>query len=116
MASGRFGAYDLTANTAQSLAQGTTDRWTACSISLCNRNNRPVKVGIAITETVNAISNLEYIDKDVELLPSTVIERTGIAIKQGQHITAIADGARISATAWGVEAGDPVSVTAIPTA
>ncbi len=116
MASGRFGAYDLTANTAQSLAQGTTDRWTACSISLCNRNNKNVKVGIAITETVNAISNLEYIDKDVELLPSTVIERTGIAIKQGQYITVIADGARISATAWGVEAGDPVSVTAIPTA
>ncbi len=116
MASGRFGAYDLTANTAQSLAQGTTDRWTACSISLCNRNNTPVKVGIAITETVNAISNLEYIDKDVELLPSTVIERTGIAIKQGQYITVIADGARISAIAWGVEAGDPVSVTAIPTA
>ena len=116
MASGRFGAYDLTANTAQSLAQGTTDRYLACSISLCNRNNQPVKVGIAITETVNAIANDEYIDKDVELLPSTVIERTGIAIKQGQYITVIADGARISATAWGVAAGDPVSVTPIPTA
>jgi len=116
MASGRFGAYDLTANTAQSLAQGTTDRWTACSISLCNRNNVPVKVGIGITETVNSIGNLEYIDKDVELLPSTVLERTGIAIKQGQYITVIADGARISATAWGVEAGDAVSVTPIPTA
>tara|TARA_Y200000002_G_scaffold294997_1_gene249383 strand:+ start:254 stop:604 length:351 start_codon:yes stop_codon:yes gene_type:complete len=116
MASGRFGAYDLTANTAQSLAQGTTDRWTACSISLCNRNNVPVKVGIGITETVNSIGNLEYIDKDVELLPSTVLERTGIAIKQGQYITVIANGARISATAWGVEAGDAVSVTPIPTA
>ena len=116
MASGRFGAYDLTANTAQSLAQGATDRWTACSISLCNRNNVPVKVGIAITDAVNTISNLEYIDKDVELLPSTVLERTGVAIKQGQYITVIADGARISATAWGVEAGDAVGVTPIPTA
>lgn len=116
MASGRFGAEDLVANLAQSIAQGTTDRWTACSISLCNRNNVPVKVGIAITDAVNTISNLEYIDKDVELLPSTVLERTGVAIKQGQYITVIADGARISATAWGVEAGDAVGVTPIPTA
>ena len=116
MASGRFGAYDLTANTAQSLTQGTTDRYTACSISLCNRNNVPIKVGIAITDTVNAISGLEYIDKDVELLPNTVLERTGVAIKLGQYITCIADGARVSATAWGVEAGDAVAVTAIPTA
>tara|TARA_B100001057_G_scaffold470968_1_gene532825 strand:- start:397 stop:1476 length:1080 start_codon:yes stop_codon:yes gene_type:complete len=117
MASGRFGAEDLVANLPQSLAQGTTDRWTACSISMCNRNNVSVKVGIAITETVNSISNLEYIDKDVELLPNTVLERTGIAIKKGQYITVISDGARISATAWGVEAGDPdSSVVPIPSA
>lgn len=116
MATGRFGAYDLVANTAQSIAQGETDRFTACSVSLCNRSNVPIKVGIGITDTVNAIALIEYIDKDVELLPSTVIERTGIAIKQGQYITVIADGARVSATAWGIEAGDTVAVTAIPTA
>ena len=96
MATGRFGAYDLTANTAQSLAQGETDRWTACSVSLCNRNNVPVNVGIAITDTVNAISGLEFIDEGVELLPNTVLERTGIAIKAGQFITCIANGSRIS--------------------
>lgn len=116
MASGRFGAYDLTANTAQSIAQGETDRWTACSISLCNRNNVPVKVGIAITDTVNAIGGSEYIDEGVELLPNTVLERTGVAIKAGQFITCIADSPRVSATAWGIEAGDTVAVTAIPTA
>ena len=116
MATGRFGAYDLTANTAQSLAQGETDRFTACSISLCNRNNVAVKVGIAITDTVNSIALNEYIDKDVELLPNTVLERTGVAIKAGQYITVQADGARVSATAWGIEAGVTVAVTAIPTA
>jgi|TARA_B100001094_G_scaffold252453_1_gene250480 hypothetical protein len=115
--SGRFGAEDLVANLPQSLAQGTTDRYTACSVSMCNRNTQPVKVGIAITSTVNAISGLEYIDKDVELLPNTVLERTGIAIKKGQYITVVSDGARISATAWGVSAGDPdSSVVAIPSA
>jgi hypothetical protein len=116
MASGRFGAYDLSSNTAQSVAQGETDRFTACSISLCNRNNVPVKVGIAITDAVNAITLDEYIDKDVELLPNTVLERTGVAIKAGQFITCIADNTRVSAVAWGVEAGDTVAVTAIPTA
>ena len=114
--SGRFGAEDLVANLAQSLAQGTTDRWTACSISLCNRNNVPVKVGIAITDAPNTITLDEYIDKDVELLPNTVLERTGIAIKLGQYITVISDGARISATCWGISAGDAVAVTAIPSA
>ena len=117
MASGRFGAEDLIADLPQSIAQGTTDRWIACSISLCNRNSIPVKVGIAITDTVNTITNDEYIDKDVELLPSTVLERTGIAIKQGQYITVIADGARVSATAWGVASGDTVgSIQPIPSA
>lgn len=117
MASGRFGAEDLIANLPQSIAQGTTDRWIACSISLCNRNSVPVKVGIAITDTVNTITNDEYIDKDVELLPSTVLERTGIAIKQGQYITVVSDGARVSATAWGIESGDTVgSVQPIPSA
>jgi len=116
MASGRFGAEDLVANLAQSIAQGTTDRYTACSVSLCNRNTVPVKVGIAITDSANTITLDEYIDKDVELLPNTVLERTGVAIKQGQYITVIADGARVSATAWGVAAGDAVNVTPIPSA
>ena len=75
-----------------------------------------MNVGIAITDTVNAISGLEFIDEGVELLPNTVLERTGIAIKAGQFITCIANGSRISATAWGIEAGDTVAVTAIPTA
>jgi len=116
MATGRFGAYDLSANTPQSLAQGQTDRYTACAVSLCNRGKSPVKVSIAITTTVNSISDLDYLDKDVELFPNCVLERTGIAIKSSQYITVSSDTASVSAVAWGVESGDTISVSAIPTA
>lgn len=115
MATGRFGAYDLSADSPQSLAQGETDRFTALSVSLCNRGKQPVKVSIAITTSVNIIDNSEYIDKDVELLPNTVLERTGLAIKQNQYITVESDSANVSAVAWGVESGATVSVAAIPT-
>ena len=114
MATGRFEAYDLAANTPQSLAQGTTDNNTVASVSLVNRGNFNCKVSIAITGSVNTISNLEYIDKDVELLPAMVLERTAIVIKKDQYITVSTDSANVSAVAWGVESGDPVSVSAIP--
>lgn len=114
MATGRFEAYSLTANNPQSLAQGTTDNNTVASVSIVNRGNFNCKVSIGITGTVNAISNLEYIDKDVELLPAMVLERTAIVIKKDQYITVSSDSANVSAVAWGVESGDAVSVTAIP--
>jgi len=114
MSSGRLGAYDLTANTPQSLAQGNTDRFTACSVSLCNRNNSSVRVSIAITTTVNNISLLDYIDKDLTLERNGVLERTGIAIKSGQYLTVEADTDNVSAVAWGIASGDPISVTSIP--
>jgi hypothetical protein len=116
MATGRYGAYDLSADTAQSIAQGETDRFTACSVSLCNRGNTPCKVSIAITTNVNSIDDLEYIDKDVELYPNSVLERTGIAIKAGQYITCESNQDRVSAVAYGVESGATISVAAIPTA
>jgi hypothetical protein len=114
MATGRFEAYDLTADIPQSLAQGQTDRFTACAVSICNRGKAPIKISIAITTTVNIISSQEYIDKDVELLPNCVLERNGIAIKQGEYITVVSDSDNVSAVAWGIESGDPVSVQAIP--
>lgn len=115
MATGRFGAYDLSANTPQSLAQGQTDRYTACSVSLCNRGKSPVKVSIGITTTVNLISPTDYLDKDVELFPNCVLERTGIAIKANEFLTVSSDTDNVSAVAWGVESGEPISVSAIPT-
>tara|TARA_B100002019_G_C21269981_1_gene601657 strand:- start:607 stop:2355 length:1749 start_codon:yes stop_codon:yes gene_type:complete len=114
MATGRYGAHDLLADTPQSLAQGETDRFTACSVSMVNRGNTPCKVSIAITTSANAINDLDYIDKDVEILPACVLERTGIAIKSGQYITVSSNQARVSAVAYGVESGATVSVTEIP--
>ena len=49
MATGRFEAFDLAANTPQSLAQGTTDNNTVASVSLVNRGNFNCKVSIAIS-------------------------------------------------------------------
>jgi len=115
MATGRYGAYDLQAGVAQSLAQGETDRYTAVTVSLVNRRNDPVKVSIGITGSVNQFADSEFIDKDVELLPGCVLERTGLAIQRNQYITVQSDSNLVSAVAYGVESGNTVSVTPIPT-
>lgn len=115
MATGRYGAYDLIGGVKQSLCQGETDRYTAVTVSLVNRRNDNVKVSIAISTNVNDADDADFIDKDVELYPKTVLERTGIAIKAGQYITVESDKDLVSAVAYGVESGAAVSVTPIPT-
>jgi len=115
MATGRFEAYDLAPNTIQSLAQGETDGMTVCSVNMVNRGNFDAYVSLAISTTVNSISLLDYIEKDIELRPGGVILRTGIAIKKDEYITAVTTYDHISAVAWGVSDGETdASVTAIP--
>ena len=114
MATGRFGAFDLTPGTAQSLAQGATDGMTVCNINLVNRGNFDAQVSIAISTSANSISALDYIEKDITLQAGGVLERTAVAIKQGEYITVQTSYDHISAVAWGVSDGDAVVVTAIP--
>jgi len=113
MASGRYGAFDLRADVPQSIATGQTDRWTACSISIVNRGNDDAKISIGIGETLNVLSNEDYIEKDLVVGSTVVLERTGIAIKVGQYITILSDSDNVSAVAWGVESGDPTSHTPV---
>ena len=112
MATGRFGAFDLTPGTAQSLAQGATDGMTVCNINLVNRGNFDAQVSIAISTSANGISALDYIEKDITLQAGGVLERTAVAIKQGEYITVQTSYDHISAVAWGVSDGDAVVVTA----
>ena len=110
MANGRKGAYDLQANTVQSIGQSNDLEGMVAGINLCNRNNVPVHVKLAVTNTINSFDDLaNYIEHEIELEPKGVLLRTGVTIARDQFITSSSDTDGVSAVVWGVEYGLPAS-------
>ena len=105
MAYGILGYRDIVADTPRSVAVCNTTKAAILSVNLCNRNTQPMRVSIAITDAEDVIEDLDYIEKDVEILPNCVLLRTGVAINSGQYITVSTNLDRMSAVVYGVETG-----------
>tara|TARA_B110000503_G_C7097902_1_gene392467 strand:+ start:1110 stop:1466 length:357 start_codon:yes stop_codon:yes gene_type:complete len=110
MAHGILGYRDIVADTPRSVAVCNTTKAAIVAVNLCNRNTQPMRVSIAITSAEDIIENLDYIEKDVEILPNCVLLRTGVAITTGQFITVNSNLDRMSAVVYGVEMGDALEV------
>lgn len=106
MAYGILGYRDMIANTPRSVAVCNTSKAAIVAVNLCNRNTQPMRVSIAITDAEDLIEDLDYIEKDVEILPNCVLLRTGVAISSGQYITVSTNLDRMSAVVYGMETGD----------
>ena len=115
MANGRKGAYDLEAGVVQSIGQSFDLEGMVASVNLCNRNNVPVRVKLAVTNNVNVFDDLSnYIEYEIELEPKGVLYRTGVTVARNQFITASSDTDGVSAVVWGVEYGEAATGTDIP--
>lgn len=111
--SGILGTHDLTGGVVQSIYQCDTDQFTTANISICNRHNVDIKISIAITDTENAFDNARYVEYETVLKPKGVLERTAVAIPTEKYITVMSSHNAVSAVAWGIRAGDDISVSAI---
>ena len=114
--SGLLGSYDLKGGVTQSICQCDVDGFTTANVSICNRHNVPVRVHLALTQTENTFDDGSvYVEYETILQPKGVLERSAIALSPGTYITVWSDNSHVSAIAYGIRAGDEVSVTPITT-
>lgn len=111
--SGILGTHDLTGGVIQSIYQCDTDQFTTANISLCNRHNVDVEVTLAITDAENAFDDARYIEYKTVLKPKGVLERSAVAVPTEKYITVLSSHNAVSAVAYGIRAGDDISVSAI---
>lgn len=99
LASGR-----LTANTVTAIYTTPTSRRAVINVNVCNTGAAArVRLAIASDETAPADTAANWIEWDVPLAASEVIERTGIVLSAGQRVWARADTAAVTVNVWGIE-------------
>ena len=114
--SGVLGSYDLKGGVTQSICQCDVDGVTTANVSICNRHNVPVRIHLALTQTENTFDDGSvYVEYETIIQPKGVLERSAIALSPGTYITVWSDNSHVSAVAYGIRAGDAVSVTPITT-
>lgn len=111
--SGILGTHDLTADVIQSIYQCDTDQFTTANISICNRHNVEITIDIAITDDENTLANSRYIEYQTVIKPKGVLERTAVAVPTEKYITVLSSHSNVSAVAFGIRAGNSISVSAI---
>lgn len=102
MATGLLGQANLNASTNTTVYEVPPSIFTMASINLCNRNNHPTRVRIALAESdTPALS--EFIEYDVEIEAYGVLERTGVMLSAGNRIIVRSTAGNVSASAFGIE-------------
>jgi hypothetical protein len=102
MATGRLGAFDISATTNTTVYTCPASTFSVVTVSLCNRNAsaRTVRIAIASASTPTAA---EYIEYDASLLANGVLERTGIVVDAGKLIVVYASAVDVSCVVMGIE-------------
>lgn len=103
MATGRLGAFDVSATTLTTVYTCPATTFAVVTVNLCNRNattSRTVRIAVASASTPTAG---EYIEYDSSLLPGGVLERTGIVMDAGKLLVVYASAADISCVVMGIE-------------
>lgn len=101
MAIGKLGAADLAAN-ANTTVYNPAGVAGTVTLSLCNRSATAATVRVALSAAA-APTSAEWIEYDVYLPPSGVLERSAIVVGPGQYLVARANVAGVSAVAYGFE-------------
>lgn len=102
MASGRLGASDLSATTNTTVYTVPSGKTASLSISVCNRGVTAVSVRIALSATGTPSAG-EWIEYDVSIPATGVLERSGIVLDTGKLVVAYSSAANVSVVVYGVE-------------
>jgi hypothetical protein len=102
MATGRLGAFDLSAATNTTVYTCPPDTFAVVTVSVCNRAATASTIQIAISSLATP-TVAEYIEFDTSLSAKGVIERTGLVLSAGQLLVVRSSAATVNAVAYGIE-------------
>ena len=105
MSNGIFGNWALLAETNQAVYVNNNDGPAVVTVNLCNQNNTPTKISIALSTSATSPAAGEWIEYEAELLGKGVLERTGLIVGTAQYIVVRSFESNTSAVAWGIESG-----------
>lgn len=104
MATGILGKADLLANTDTDIYVVPTNAFAVISINICNRGLNTVKVSVALKDPEESlVAAQDYIEYEVDVLPSGAFERTGIVLQAGSTVVVRSDTSAVSALVHGLE-------------
>lgn len=110
---GLLGSYDLRKEVIQSVYVCDVLKGTVVSLNLCNRNNVPAMIYVAVTDSLNTVLPSEWIEYGTEIGAKGVLERSSIVLGAGQYLTVKSNLDNVTATCWGVTTGSTTPVTPI---
>lgn len=90
------------ANTLATLYEVPTGRRAVVNVGACNKGTALSKVRVALTASATPAES-EFIEYDVSLAATEVLERTALSLAAGQKIMAQATTATVTFNAWGIE-------------
>lgn len=102
MATGLLGQAALNATESTSVYIVPASTFTVLSVSILNRATTTATVRVAIAESTTP-TNAEWIEYDVSIGGSGVLERTGIMMNAGKQLVVRASNANISVSCFGIE-------------
>ena len=90
------------ANTLATLYEVPTGRRAVVNVAACNKGSAAAKVRVALTALATPAES-EFIEFDVSLAATEVLERTALSLATGQKIVVQASAASVTFNAWGIE-------------
>jgi hypothetical protein len=102
MATGLLGQSALAATTNTTVYTVPATTFTVLSLNVLNRGSTAVSLRVALAAGANP-TNAEYIEYDVQIGSSGVLERTGIMMDAGKRLVVYASNANVSVNAYGIE-------------
>ena len=102
MATGLLGQAALAATTNTSVYVVPASTFTVLSVSILNRATTTATVRVALADSTTP-TNAEWIEYNIELGASGVLERTGIMMNAGKQLVVWASNANVSVSCFGIE-------------
>lgn len=102
MATGLLGQAALAATTNTTVYTVPSNTFTVFSVNVLNRGASQVTVRVALAAS-GTPTNAEWIEYDIVVDPSGVLERTGLMMNATKNLVVWASNANVSVSTYGVE-------------
>lgn len=102
MATGLLGQSALSAATYTTVYTVPADTFTVFSVNVLNRGTTTATIRMALASGVTP-TTAEFIEYDVQVGASGVLERTGLMMNAGKRLVVYSNSANVTVNAFGIE-------------